>query len=49
MERDMGGGGGRGGETKGNVSGLCRRGNWKASVRAAETARRGREPPVHGM
>lgn len=44
-----GGGGGRGGETEGNVSGLCRRGNWKASVRPAETAGREREPPVRGM
>lgn len=41
-----GGGGGRGGETKGNVSGLCRRGKRKASVRPAETARREKEPPV---
>lgn len=44
-----GGGGGRGGETKENVSGLCRRGNWKASVRPAETARRERDPPVRAV
>lgn len=44
-----GGGGGRGGETRGNVSGLCRRDKWKASVGPAETAERVGGPPVPGM